>query len=53
MPAPVYELLYCTTVLSKELYCKSENVVLVFVFVYCLHIIYVESIANLLQFSTT
>ena len=34
IPAPVYQLLYCTTVLSKVLYCKIENVFLLFVFVF-------------------
>ena len=33
MPAPVYQLLYCTTVLSKVVHCKIENVL---VFCVCL-----------------
>ena len=41
-PAPVYQLLYCTTVLSK-----IKNVFLLFIYFLC------ENVINLLQFSTT
>ena len=49
MPAPVCQLLYCTIVLFKVLYCKIKNVLF---FVCFLCIISVKSIVNLLQYST-
>ena len=49
--APVCQLLYCTTVLFKVLYCKIKNI-LFFVFVCFLCIICVKSIINILQYST-
>ena len=48
---PMCQLLYCTIVLFKVLYCKIQNVLLI-VIVYFLCIFCVKSIINLLQYST-
>ena len=51
MPAPVFQLLHCTTVLFEVLYYKIKNVS--FIFCVCfLCVICVKSIINLLQYST-
>ena len=44
MPAPVYRLLYCTTVLFKVLYCKIKNVFKILFFMYYLCEKYYKSI---------
>ena len=36
MPAPVCQLLYCTTVLFKVLYCKTKNVF----FIFCVYLFF-------------
>ena len=53
MPAPVCQLLCCTTVLLKVLYCRIKNVFFIFRFIGFLCVIWVKSIINLWQHSTT
>ncbi|XP_057576166.1 alpha/beta hydrolase domain-containing protein 17C isoform X3 [Hippopotamus amphibius kiboko] len=50
MPAPVCQLLYCTTVLFKGLYCQIKNVLLIF-YVCFVCSICVKSVINLFQYS--
>ena len=51
LAAPVCQVLYCTTVLSKVLYCKVQNIFfIVCVLLWC--IICVKHIINLSQYST-
>ena len=59
MPTPECQLLYCTTVLFKVLYCNIKNAYFLFVFAlfllyFCifLYFLCVKSIINLLQYST-
>ena len=51
LPAPIRQLLFCTTALFKVLYCKIKSVFCIFCVCF-LGIICVKNIINLLQYST-